>query len=246
MEGKMIYPFINLKNDNCASLLASHCFLLLEEHLVNLYVSAFVFCPLDAFLAGRKGKENHALIVSWIPFIITIMYPLNFHVQKDHSIHLGILTSTEEEDPSQHSTNDGSSDSVPRCLTCLGDLTRYMLDLPFPPPYHLSVRYYLQVRQWFLYMSEWWWLSIFVLCLWVVSFSAPLAVIAFTEITMPDKLFLLFTWFFVCLVMYFNIVIILPLCPSSFIIFFIIKISSCFFPHFYFIFTFLASQVRQN
>lgn len=53
----------------------------------------------------------------------------------------------EEEDPSQHSTSDGnigSSDSVPRCLTCLGDLTRYMLDLPSPPPYHLSVRYYLQ------------------------------------------------------------------------------------------------------
>ena len=44
-------------------------------------------------------------------------------------------------------TGEGSMEGLHRCLTCLGDLTRYMLDLPSPPPHTLSVRYYLQVSR---------------------------------------------------------------------------------------------------
>lgn len=40
--------------------------------------------------------------------------------------------------------SDSGGESLHRCLTCLGDLTRYMLDLPSPPPHTHSVRYYLQ------------------------------------------------------------------------------------------------------
>ncbi|KAK4300523.1 hypothetical protein Pmani_027272 [Petrolisthes manimaculis] len=37
-----------------------------------------------------------------------------------------------------------NQESIHRYLTCLADLTRYMLDLPSPPPPHLPARYYLQ------------------------------------------------------------------------------------------------------
>lgn len=50
----------------------------------------------------------------------------------------------DEDENISASPGENGIDSVHRCLTCLGDLTRYMLDLPSPPPYHLPVRYYLQ------------------------------------------------------------------------------------------------------
>lgn len=46
-------------------------------------------------------------------------------------------------------SGESGGDSIHRCLTCLGDLTRYMLDLPSPPPYHLPVRYYLQALHYY-------------------------------------------------------------------------------------------------
>lgn len=44
---------------------------------------------------------------------------------------------------------ESATDSMHRCLTFLGDLTRYMLDLPSPPPYQFSVRYYLQALHYY-------------------------------------------------------------------------------------------------
>ncbi|XP_076058719.1 smg5 nonsense mediated mRNA decay factor isoform X2 [Oratosquilla oratoria] len=40
--------------------------------------------------------------------------------------------------------SDAVQEFVQRCLTCLGDLARYMLEVPHTPSYPLAVRYYLQ------------------------------------------------------------------------------------------------------
>ncbi|XP_069942239.1 nonsense-mediated mRNA decay factor SMG5-like [Cherax quadricarinatus] len=50
----------------------------------------------------------------------------------------------EEESSVASPAGENASESMHRFLTFLGDLTRYMLDLPSPPPHHFPVRYYLQ------------------------------------------------------------------------------------------------------
>ncbi|KAK7073374.1 hypothetical protein SK128_016704 [Halocaridina rubra] len=62
-----------------------------------------------------------------------------------HTHQADLLPYPSEEDITRDMDNDDSIvDSLHRYLTCLGDLTRYMLDLTSPPPHTLSVRYYLQ------------------------------------------------------------------------------------------------------
>lgn len=62
-----------------------------------------------------------------------------------HSQLADLLPYPSEDDNTKISgSSESGGESLHRCLTCLGDLTRYMLDLPSSPPHSLSVRYYLQ------------------------------------------------------------------------------------------------------
>lgn len=106
--------------------------------------------PLHAAKEMRKGSSWSTVEAYWVCSHLwdgVAFYHSLLHSLAAHACLADFLPhqSSEEEDGSGHSvTGDSGSDTVARCLTCLGDLTRYMLDLPSAPPYHLSVRYYLQ------------------------------------------------------------------------------------------------------
>lgn len=106
--------------------------------------------PLHSAKEMRKGNSWSTVEAYWVcshlwdgvAFYHSLLHSLAAHASR--ADFLPHQNNDEEDGLGRPVTGDGGSDTVARCLTCLGDLTRYMLDLPSPPPYRLSVRYYLQ------------------------------------------------------------------------------------------------------